>query len=91
MEKCKSCIHEKVCALWRAQECQDARSYGEDENGNCDYFQDKSLFVQVPRELMAEIEQRAPCYLAIRTMTPEECERHYMGKWVVKGEGNGKM
>jgi hypothetical protein len=28
---CKTCIHKKVCDLWREVECQSARSFFEDE------------------------------------------------------------
>ena len=27
---CDTCLHEKVCALWRANECQDASCYSDD-------------------------------------------------------------
>lgn len=86
MEKCKACIHEKVCALWRAQECQDASCYAEDENGDCDYFQDKSRFVQVPHKVFEAFEQ-TPGYLAnLRTITHEGRELYLMGNWQ-EGEG----
>lgn len=28
---CKTCVHKKVCDLWRKEECQSARSFFEDE------------------------------------------------------------
>ena len=27
---CDTCLHEKICALWRANECQDAACYSDD-------------------------------------------------------------
>ena len=29
-ENCENCVHERICALWRANECQDAACYVND-------------------------------------------------------------
>ena len=41
---CKTCVHKKVCDLWRSQECQSAKSFFEDE---CE------LYAEVPRWIPA--------------------------------------
>lgn len=33
---CSTCLHEKVCALWGAHECQDASCFSLD---GCDYYE----------------------------------------------------
>ena len=48
MATCKDCIHNSVCSLWRAEEGQDAKFYAETEDGKCDFFKDKSRFVELP-------------------------------------------
>lgn len=48
MVTCKDCLHNHVCALWRAQEGQDAKSWSDSDDWDCDYFADKSRFVELP-------------------------------------------
>lgn len=36
MDDCKCCIHQKVCELWRKQECQDAGCFFDDD---CELFE----------------------------------------------------
>lgn len=48
MVTCKDCIHNSVCSLWRREEGQDAKFYAETEDGKCEYFADKSRFVELP-------------------------------------------
>ena len=48
MTTCKDCLHNHVCALWRAQEGQDAKSWSDSDDWDCDYFADKSRFVELP-------------------------------------------
>lgn len=48
MATCKDCLHNHVCALWRAQEGQDAKSWSDSDDWDCDYFADKSRFVELP-------------------------------------------
>lgn len=48
MVTCKDCLHNHVCALWRAQEEQDAKSWSDSDDWDCDYFDDKSRFVELP-------------------------------------------
>lgn len=48
MVTCKDCLHNHVCALWRSQEGQDAKSWGDSDDWDCDYFDDKSRFVELP-------------------------------------------
>ena len=48
MVTCKDCLHNHVCALWRAQEGQDAKSWSDSDDWDCDYFADKSRFVEFP-------------------------------------------
>lgn len=48
MTTCKDCLHNHVCALWRAQEGQDAKSWSDSDDWDCDYFDDKSRFVEMP-------------------------------------------
>ena len=48
MVTCKDCLHNHVCALWRAQEGQDAKSWSDSDDWDCDYFTDKSRFVELP-------------------------------------------
>lgn len=47
MVTCKDCLHNHVCALWRAQEGQDAKCYSESDDWGCDYFADKSRFIEI--------------------------------------------
>lgn len=34
---CEKCVHNKVCALWRSQECQSAATYSYSPDG-CAYY-----------------------------------------------------
>lgn len=43
-ENCTDCIHNKVCALWRAKECQDAASF---QTEGCDYFEPRQVCVAI--------------------------------------------
>lgn len=56
MATCNDCLHNAVCALWRANECQDAKCYS--ENGNeweCDFFADKSRCIELPCKINSKI------------------------------------
>jgi hypothetical protein len=44
-----------VCALWRAQEGQDAKSWSDSDDWDCDYFADKSRFVELPFKVGSEV------------------------------------
>ena len=44
VENCTDCIHNKVCALWRAKECQDAASF---QTEGCDYFEPRQVCVAI--------------------------------------------
>lgn len=49
MTTCKDCLHNVVCALWRANEGQDAKCYSENgDEWECDFFADKSRFFELP-------------------------------------------
>ena len=48
MVTCKDCLHNHVCDLWREQEGQDAKSWSDSDDWDCDYFADKSRFVELP-------------------------------------------
>lgn len=48
MVTCKDCLHNHVCALWRAQEGQEAKSWSDSDDWDCDYFADKSRFIELP-------------------------------------------
>ena len=48
MVTCKDCLHNHVCALWRAQAGQDAKSWSDSDDWDCDYFADKSRFIELP-------------------------------------------
>lgn len=49
MDDCKCCIHQKVCELWRKQECQDAGCFFDDD---CELFESvKPLTAQERVEL----------------------------------------
>ena len=55
MVTCKDCLHNHVCALWRAQEGQDAKSWSDSDDWDCDYFADKSRFVELPCKVGTEV------------------------------------
>lgn len=46
--KCTDCIHNSVCAIWRREEGQDAKSYTETENGECASFKNKFQYLKMP-------------------------------------------
>ena len=50
---CEKCLHQKVCALWRAHESQDASCFSLD---GCDYF-DATL---TPPNEWVSVEERLP-------------------------------
>ena len=45
MVNCKNCIHNPVCDLLRSNGERDAASF---QLSGCDYFQDRSMFVELP-------------------------------------------
>lgn len=44
VENCTDCIHNKVCALWCAKECQNAASF---QTEGCDYFEPRQVCVML--------------------------------------------
>ena len=44
VENCTDCIHNKVCALWCAKECQNAASF---QTEGCDYFEPRQVCVAI--------------------------------------------
>ena len=55
MVTCKDCLHNHVCALWRAQAGQDAKSWSDSDDWDCDYFADKSRLVELPFKVGSEV------------------------------------
>lgn len=49
MAKCKDCLHNTVCELWRKSECQDANSILTGGNSDCPLFVSSSIVDDVVR------------------------------------------
>lgn len=49
---CKTCIHKKVCDLWRKQECQNAKSFFDDE---CELYDAEQSREKVTVETLNDI------------------------------------
>jgi hypothetical protein len=62
-----------VCALWRAQEGQDAKSWSDSDDWDCDYFADKFRFVELPCKVGDKIwifvyPNHPPCEARVRSI-----------------------